>query len=210
MVSPFEICTLGVVPKCCHLSKYAHFGITRSAHVTVSNYGVHVTVSNYGVYNIGRTQIKTTQPANMFNSTSNNKRKALVDLTNVSSDDDVPLKSEKCNNVLDLMPRLQDKENANPDQNDDTRFQNVHPLLAWYKHDLETGIFSYDKFMDLINPINDAQLVKLLTEIGIVAASNTCLLCGGSMRMMKDGEHWFWVCMRRVDGVKCNKGKKSI
>ena len=108
------------------------------------------------------------------------------------------------------MPCLQDKENTNPDQNDDTRFQNVHPLLAWYKHDLETGIFSYDKFMDLINPINDAQLVKLLTEIGTVAASNTCLLCGGSMRMMKDGEHWFWVCMRRVDGVKCNKGKKSI
>ena len=30
------------------------------------------------------------------------------------------------------------------------------------------------------------------------------------MRMKKDGNHWFWVCTRRVNGVKCNKGKKSI
>ena len=30
------------------------------------------------------------------------------------------------------------------------------------------------------------------------------------MRMKKDGNHWFWVCTRRVNGVKCNKSKKSI
>ena len=26
----------------------------------------------------------------------------------------------------------------------------------------------------------------------------------------KDGKHFFWICTRRVKGVKCNKGKKSI
>ena len=51
---------------------------------------------------------------------------------------------------------------------------------------------------------------NLFTSIGIVAESNTCSLCGGSMRMKKDGNHWFWVCTRRVNGVKCNTGKKSI
>ena len=29
------------------------------------------------------------------------------------------------------------------------------------------------------------------------------------MRIKKD-KHWFWICTRRVDGVKCNRGKKSL
>ena len=61
-----------------------------------------------------------------------------------------------------------------------------------------------------MNPSNDIQLINLLSSIGIVAESNTCLLCGGSMRMKKDGNHWFWVFSRHVSGVNCNKGKKSI
>ena len=36
------------------------------------------------------------------------------------------------------------------------------------------------------------------------------ILCGGSMQKMKDGQHWCWVCMQRVNGVKCNKSKMSI
>ena len=36
----------------------------------------------------------------------------------------------------------------------DDRFQNVHPLLGCYKHDFETGVLSYDKFMELMNPSN--------------------------------------------------------
>ena len=34
--------------------------------------------------------------------------------------------------------------------------------------------------------------------------------CEGMMRVKKDGKHFYWICTRRVDGVKCNKGKKSI
>ena len=29
--------------------------------------------------------------------------------------------------------------------------QNVHPLLGWYKHDLDTGHLSYDKFQQLMS-----------------------------------------------------------
>ena len=93
---------------------------------------------------------------------------------------------------------------------DNTRFQNVHPLLGWYKHDLLTGILSYDSFMQLMNPDNDLPLMNLLTEIGVIADSNQCLLCGGQMQKRKYGAHWVWLCNRRVNVVKCNKGKKSV
>ena len=29
------------------------------------------------------------------------------------------------------------------------RVQNVHPLLGWYKHDLETGVLSYAELQNL-------------------------------------------------------------
>ena len=34
-------------------------------------------------------------------------------------------------------------------------YQNVHPLLGWYKHDLETGHFSYDQFEKLMSTENE-------------------------------------------------------
>ena len=50
----------------------------------------------------------------------------------------------------------------------------------------------------------------LLTEIGVIADSSQCLLCGCQMKKTKYGAHWVWVCNRHVDSIKCNKGKKSI
>ena len=40
--------------------------------------------------------------------------------------------------------------------------------------------------------------------------SNTCLNCGGQMRRIREGVHWFWLCSRSANGIRCNKGKKSI
>ena len=60
-------------------------------------------------------------------------------------------------------------------------FQNKHPLLGWYKHDLNTGELSYDKFCNVMQPENDFELMNLLTEIGVIAELNSCLLCGGHM-----------------------------
>ena len=100
-----------------------------------------------------------------------------MDLTNVSNDEEIHLKTEKFNSVHDFMPCLGDKENTKPRRIDDNRFQNVHPLLSWYKHDLETSVLSYD----FMNADDDVKLINVLTEIGVIADSNTCLLCGGSM-----------------------------
>ena len=85
-------------------------------------------------------------------SSPNIQRKAFVNMTNVSSDEEIPLKTEKFNSVHDFMPCLGDKEHTKAVETDDKRFQNVHPLLSWYKHDLETGVLSYDKFMELMHP----------------------------------------------------------
>ena len=56
---------------------------------------------------------------------SNIKRKAFVDLSNVSSDEDVPLKSDNINNAIDFMPLVDGKENVAIFENKDNRFQNV-------------------------------------------------------------------------------------
>ena len=145
------------------------------------------------------------------------KRKALVDLTNVCSDEDIYLKSDNKYSVQDLLPILEDNVDTNSskpasifeDLSSD-RFQNVHPLLGWYKHDLNTGVLSYDDFNNLMQPENDVQLINLLSEIGVIADHYKCLLCGGDMNKVKDEGHWFWICRRRVNGVKCQRKKKSI
>ena len=92
----------------------------------------------------------------------------------------------------------------------DRNYQNVHPLLGWYKADLETGQFSYDQFQTLMSVENEEQLLDFLVEVKLLAKDRPCLLCGGMMRRKKDGKHFFWICTRRVRGVKCNRGKKSI
>ena len=137
------------------------------------------------------------------------KRKAFDDITNVCFHDNTHTKKDNSNQVADLFPHLPCKDSETMTQQAD-RFQNVHPLLGWYKHDLQTGVLSYDEFCELMKPDNDVQLIDLLTQIGVFPACNTCLLCGGEMRKIKEGDHWFWICRRRVNGVKCQKKKKSI
>ena len=46
-------------------------------------------------------------------------------------------------------------------------FQNVHPLLSWYKFDLNTSHMNYDEFMNLTNPKNNEKLITFLNEVGI-------------------------------------------
>ena len=121
------------------------------------------------------------------------KRKALVDVTNLCSDEDSPRKTDNTNLAEDFLPIVTDSK-----------------LGSEIKHDLKTGELSYDKFSSLMQPENDLELINLLTEIGLISNSNPCLLCGGFMHKFKEGDHWFWICRRRVDGVKCQRNKKSI
>ena len=150
----------------------------------------------------------------MYPSTNDNymhsKRKAFVDLSNISSDDETSYKSFKYVPAQYMLPQDVNKENTPVKSLDADRFQNVHPLLPWYKYDLNSSSMSYDAFLHLIDPKNDAEMITFLTDIGIIASSNTCLNCGGSMRKVKEGIHWFWLCSKTANGVRCNKGKKSI
>ena len=71
---------------------------------------------------------------------SSSKRKPFVDLTNISSDNEETLKSDKKYENMDMMPLISHEKGVTTDivGIDGTRFQNVHPLLGWYKHDLLT------------------------------------------------------------------------
>ena len=144
------------------------------------------------------------------NNNMQSKRKALIDLSNISSDDETTITNTKRTSIVDMLPTKTDKENTMPTQLLGDRFQNVHPLLSWYKFDLNTSHISYESFMNLIDPKNDENLITFLTEIGIIASTNICLNCGRNMRKVKEGAHWFWICSRSVNGIRCNKGKKSI
>ena len=42
-----------------------------------------------------------------------------------------------------------------------------------------------------MQPENDVQLIDLLSEIGVIADNNKCLLCGGDMNKVKDEGHSF-------------------
>ena len=63
--------------------------------------------------------------------------------------------------------------------------------------------------MQLIDPRNDdAQLIRFLTDLGVVASSNLGLNCGRNMRQVKKGINWFWLCSTSVNGICCTKGQK--
>ena len=57
---------------------------------------------------------------------------------------------------------------------------------------------------------NEEQLLDFLVKLKLISNERPCILCGGQMPKKKDGNHFFWICTRRVKGVKCNKAKKSI
>ena len=61
------------------------------------------------------------------------KRKALVDLTNFSSDEDIPLKTcyNRSNVAGEILPNITQTHHSSPIPSYECeRFQNVHPLLG--------------------------------------------------------------------------------
>ena len=46
-----------------------------------------------------------------------------------------------------------------------------------------------------------------MTDHGILAKGHVCEFCGGSMHKAKQGNIWYWICYRRINGVKFNRGK---
>ena len=88
--------------------------------------------------------------------------------------------------------------------------QNIHPALAFYKHDLSTDTMSHDQLATLLRPENEMELVDFLQNTGVIAKSQQCKFCGANMKISMQDKHVYWICYRRVDGIKCNRGKFSI
>ena len=57
------------------------------------------------------------------------------------------------------------------------QFKNIHPMLGWYKPDLDTGKLSYDQFCSLLLRDNEAQLIELLDNAknGLIAKNRPCV-----------------------------------
>ena len=137
---------------------------------------------------------------------SNDKRKALTDITNA---DDIKRWSKydvshwlpiEPLNTVPKVPELPPQFNI----------QNVHPMLPFYNHEKKTDHISHGELIRLMQPQNEHELINVFQGQGVVALFQPCEFCGGSMRMIKDRNSWYWICSRRVNGVKCNKGKFSI
>ena len=139
------------------------------------------------------------------------KRKAVEELSNTSLH---PSKqTETCSYFCkdDFLPILNESiHHENKSDKEFTRnYQNVHPILPWYKHDLQTSHISYEDFLDLTNPDHERKMYEFLTDVGLIPSLRQCQFCGNNMCIVKD-KSLFWICTRRVNGVKCNRGKRSI
>ena len=69
---------------------------------------------------------------------------------------------------------------------------------------------SHDQLANLLQPENEMNLIKLLQEKGVISKTQQCKFCGDQMHIKPQGKYLNWVCQRRVNGVKCNRGKFSI
>ena len=65
-------------------------------------------------------------------------------------------------------------------------YQSAHPLLSWYKYDVPRSHFSYEKFLELIDPHYEKVMYDLLTEVSLIPSSRQCQFCGNSMHIIKD------------------------
>ena len=82
--------------------------------------------------------------------------------------------------------------------------QNLHPGLAMFTSDLKTDKMPFEDLQHLCDFNNESELVKFLIDLGVLAQSQICTLCGSNMRQMKQANTLYWICTRRVDSKKCN------
>ena len=153
----------------------------------------------------------------MNSSTRNLKRSALCDITDfincpndglgdVSERENdgtfdaqhwLPIQSNEANDIVEVRP---------------AQFitQNVHPYLARYQDNLKTKYLSHSDISRILSPDNELEMLHLLQETGVVAAFQQCEFCGGAMHFQKLSNTWYWICTRRFNGEKCNKGKFAV
>ena len=80
----------------------------------------------------------------------------------------------------------------------------------FYQHDLKTESLSHTDLCTLLAPDNELGLLAMLQETGVIAKEQQWKFCGDKMHFHKQGNTWYLICTRRVDGVKCNRGKFAV
>ena len=85
--------------------------------------------------------------------------------------------------------------------------QNMHSYLAIYKQDLVLEHILYDDFSPLVSDDIEIGLLHYLTDFGFVNSSQQCENCGGTMRNLKQGNVWDWICTKQANSIKCNNCK---
>ena len=136
--------------------------------------------------------------------TSINKRKPLGCVTNTVPSTIKDIQKRTRIDATLLMPQLTDIQPRT------IYLQNKHPMLAMFKDDLKSDDMSFAQLSDLLNMDNEHALLAFLTDHGILEKGHVCEFCGGNMHKAKQGNIWYWICYRRVNGVKCNRGKFGV
>ena len=98
------------------------------------------------------------------------KRKAFAHSTNIAFQNSDQSLTNSSFSTEKMLPTLEapTKSKIISEQQFSRNSQNVHPLLAWYKSDLETSHGSYEKFLELTDPDNERAMYDLLTQIGMI------------------------------------------
>ena len=79
------------------------------------------------------------------------KRKCLEDITNTNATDKCVYKTDYPDVSLEAMPIPRAMELEVNATDFVRQYQNIHPMLGWYKPDLETGKLSYINFTHYFN-----------------------------------------------------------
>ena len=145
--------------------------------------------------------------------TDSNKRKPLSCISNTQKKPQTEVLKHCQMKPSQLMPIV---ENTNLKPNLDENcvrkifLQNKHPLLAMYNAEVQSDDMSFSQLNELICSEDETNLINFLTEVGIFARFHQCEFCGLQMRKVRQGHIWYWICTRRVNGVKCNRGKFGV
>ena len=149
------------------------------------------TENHFAFFHKQTRHIITVQHIPQYMQFSGEKRKPLADISN---------ECEPHQQYLKLSNEFQSDTFLPIPVHDAIVQQNLHPQLSY---DLITEHLSYDQLLQLLDPANDVHLIELLTTLGVIAESQQCKFCGGPMRKFKEKIYWYWICTRRVNGVKC-------
>ena len=69
---------------------------------------------------------------------------------------------------------------------------------------------SFTQLIVILNMDNADKSLTFLTDHGILDKGHVCNTYGGSLHKAKQGNIWYWICYRCLNGMKWNRGKFGV